>query len=65
MIRKGILHVKEILSLVKIVHGTDYPADMANHQPAREIPGLSRLSETDQRRILYGNAKKIYGLQTC
>jgi aminocarboxymuconate-semialdehyde decarboxylase len=46
----------------RIVYGTDYPADMSNHQPAREIPGLSRLSEMDQEKILFGNAKKIYGL---
>jgi aminocarboxymuconate-semialdehyde decarboxylase len=46
----------------RIVYGTDYSADMANHQPAREIPGLSRLSEADQEKILYGNAKRLYGL---
>jgi aminocarboxymuconate-semialdehyde decarboxylase len=50
------------LGVDRIIYGTDYPADMGYHQPAREIPGLSRLSETDQRKILYGNAKKIYGL---
>lgn len=50
------------LGVDRIVYGTDYPADMANHQPAREIPGMSRLSEVDQEQILYGNAKKIFGL---
>jgi aminocarboxymuconate-semialdehyde decarboxylase len=46
----------------RIVYGTDYPADMGYHQPAREIPGLSRLSAADQEKILYGNAKQIYKL---
>ena len=46
----------------RIVYGTDYPADMGYHQPAREIPGLSRLSEAEQEMILSGNAKKLYGL---
>ncbi len=46
----------------RIIYGTDYPADMANHQPAREIPGLSRLSGAEQEMILFGNAKKLYGV---
>jgi aminocarboxymuconate-semialdehyde decarboxylase len=45
-----------------IIYGTDYPADMGNHQPARDIPGLSRLPEADQEKILSGNAKKLYKL---
>jgi len=50
------------LGVDRILYGTDYPADMGYHQPAREIPGLSRLSKADQEKILSGNAKKIYGL---
>jgi aminocarboxymuconate-semialdehyde decarboxylase len=50
------------LGVDRIVYGTDYAADMANHQPAREIPGLSRFSKADQEKILSGNAKKLYGL---
>jgi aminocarboxymuconate-semialdehyde decarboxylase len=46
----------------RLAYGTDYPADMANHQPAREIPGISRLSKADQEKILFGNAKKLYRL---
>jgi aminocarboxymuconate-semialdehyde decarboxylase len=46
----------------RILYGTDYPANMGNHQPAREIPGLSRLSGKDQEKILFGNATKLYGL---
>jgi aminocarboxymuconate-semialdehyde decarboxylase len=46
----------------RIVYGTDYPADMGNHQPAEEIPGLSRLPEADREKILSGNAKKLYKL---
>lgn len=46
----------------RIVYGTDYPADMGNHQPAREIPGLSRLSVEDQEKILSANAKKLFKL---
>jgi aminocarboxymuconate-semialdehyde decarboxylase len=45
-----------------IAYGTDYPADMGYNQPAREIPGLSRLSKDDQEKILYGNARKLYKL---
>ncbi len=46
----------------RIVYGTDYPADMGNHQPAGDIPGLSRLPAADQEKILSGNAKKLYKL---
>jgi aminocarboxymuconate-semialdehyde decarboxylase len=46
----------------RILYGTDYPADMGYQQPAREIPGLPRLSKADQEKILSGNAKKLYGL---
>ena len=46
----------------RIAYGTDYPADMGYHQPARKIPGLSRLSKADQEKILFGNAKKLYKL---
>ncbi len=45
-----------------ILYGTDYPADMGNHQPARDIPGLSRLPAADQEKILSGNARKLYRL---
>jgi aminocarboxymuconate-semialdehyde decarboxylase len=50
------------LGVDRIIYGTDYPADMANHQPAREIPGMKRLSKVDQEKILSGNVKKLYGL---
>ena len=50
------------LGVDRVLYGTDYPADMANHQPAREIPGLKRFSKADQGKILSGNAKKLYGL---
>jgi aminocarboxymuconate-semialdehyde decarboxylase len=50
------------LGVDRIVYGTDYPADMGNQQPARKIPGLSRLSKTAQDKILFGNAKKLYGV---
>ena len=46
----------------RIVYGTDYPATMVNPQPARKISGLSRVSTSDQEKILFGNAKKLYGL---
>ncbi|MFP6871387.1 MAG: amidohydrolase family protein [Nitrospinota bacterium] len=46
----------------RVLYGTDYPADMGNHQPARDIPGLTRLSEADQEKILTANAKKLYKL---
>jgi len=46
----------------RIVYGTDYPADMGNHQPARKIPGLSRLSKVAQDKILFRNAEKLFGL---
>ena len=50
------------LGAERILYGTDYPADMGYHQPARDIPGLNRLSESDQEMILTGNARRVYGL---
>jgi len=46
----------------RLVYATDYPFDMGNLGPAREIPGLSRLPEADREKILGGNARKIYRL---
>ncbi len=50
------------LGAERILYGTDYPADMGYHQPAREIPGLNRLPEADQEMILSGNARRVYRL---
>jgi hypothetical protein len=50
------------LGVDHVVYGTDYPADMGYNQPAQEIPGLSRLSKTDQEKILFRNAMKLYGV---
>jgi aminocarboxymuconate-semialdehyde decarboxylase len=50
------------LGVDRILYGTDYPADMGYHQPAWKIPGLSRLSKAAQDKILFGNAKKLYGV---
>ena len=45
-----------------VLYGTDYPFDMGNRGPAREIPGLARLPAADQGKILSGNARKLYKL---
>jgi aminocarboxymuconate-semialdehyde decarboxylase len=45
-----------------ILYGTDYPFDMGNLGAAREIPGLSRLDENDQEKILLDNAKQFFRL---
>jgi aminocarboxymuconate-semialdehyde decarboxylase len=46
----------------QIVYATDYPFDMGNLGPARDIPGLSRLPAPDREKILAGNARRIFGL---
>ncbi len=51
------------LGAERILYGTDYPADMGYHQPARDIPGLDRLSAADQEMILSANARRVYGLR--
>ena len=48
----------------QIVYATDYPFDMGDLGPAREIPGLSRLPAADREKILAGNARKLYRLTT-
>ena len=50
------------LGAERILYGTDYPADMGCHRPAREIPGLSRLPEAEREMILSGNARRVYRL---
>lgn len=45
-----------------ILYGTDYPFDMGNLGPARDIPGLSILSQSDQGKILAANAEKLFGI---
>jgi aminocarboxymuconate-semialdehyde decarboxylase len=44
----------------RVLYGTDYPFDMGNLGPAREIPGLSRLPAGDQEKILSTNVKALY-----
>lgn len=56
------VYAAETLGADRILYGTDYPADMGYHQPAKDIPGLSRLPEADQEKILTSNAKKLYKL---
>ncbi len=48
------------LGAERVLYGTDYPADMANHQNCREIPGMSRLEEKQQNQILIENVRKLY-----
>ena len=43
-----------------ILFATDYPFAMGALGPAREIPGLARLSADQQEKILSGNARKLY-----
>ncbi len=43
-----------------ILYGTDYPWDVGDLGPAVEIPGLSRLSQVEQEKILASNTKRLY-----
>ena len=52
----------KILGSENILYGTDYPFDMGNLGPAKDIPGLSRLPESDREKILFENAKKVFGI---
>jgi aminocarboxymuconate-semialdehyde decarboxylase len=45
-----------------ILYGTDYPFDMGDLGAARGIQGLSRLSAAHRKKILVGNARKLYKL---
>lgn len=45
-----------------VLYGTDYPFNMGLLGPAEKTPGLSRLSASDQEKVLSGNAKKLYKL---
>ena len=40
----------QIIGIDCILYGTDYPFDMEYLSPAREIPGISRMSEADQEK---------------
>lgn len=42
-----------------ILYGTDYPFDMGNLGPAREVPGISRLTSADQEKIYSENAMTL------
>ncbi len=46
----------------RVLYGTDYPFDMGYLKKAAKIPGLARLPEKDQARILGGNVRKLYRL---
>ncbi len=45
-----------------ILYGTDYPFDMGYLGPAKKVPGLSRLSSEDQKKLLSENAEKLFKL---
>jgi aminocarboxymuconate-semialdehyde decarboxylase len=45
-----------------ILYGTDYPFDMGDLGPAKDMPGLSRLSDEDQKKILSENSKNLFKL---
>ncbi len=45
-----------------ILYGTDCPWNIGNLEPAKDVPGLSRLSADDQEKILVGNVKRLYKL---
>jgi predicted TIM-barrel fold metal-dependent hydrolase len=42
-----------------ILYGTDCPWNIGNLEPAKEIPGLSRLAAEDQEKILSGNGQRL------
>jgi len=51
------------LGVNRILYGTDYPFDMGNLKKAEKIPGLSRFSKKDQKKMLFDNVKKLYKLK--
>ena len=57
---RRIVSESKALGAERVLYGTDYPADMANHQNCREIPGMSRLEEKQQNQILIENVRKLY-----
>ena len=46
----------------QILYGTDCPWNIGNLEPAKDIPGLSRLSEEDRQKILAENVSALYKL---
>jgi len=50
------------LGVDRIIYATDYPFDMGNLCPARDIPGLSLLSPDNQEKILSTNALSIFSI---
>ncbi len=51
------------LGVNRILYGTDYPFDMGYLKKAERIPGLSRFSKKDQKKMLLDNVKKLYKLK--
>ncbi|MEE9241299.1 MAG: amidohydrolase family protein [bacterium] len=51
------------LGVNRILYGTDYPFDMGYLKKAEKIPGLSRFSKKDQKKMLFDNVKKLYKLK--
>ena len=51
------------LGVGRILYGTDYPFDMGYLNKAGRIPGLARLSQKDQNRILFENVKRLYKIK--
>lgn len=50
----------KILGADIVLYGTDYPFDMGNLCPAKEVPGLPRLSEQDREKIFRINAEHFF-----
>lgn len=57
-------YLVETVGVERVMLGTDYPFDMGDHDPVKNIAALSHLSDSQKEMVFGGNAAALFKLDT-
>ena len=58
---KALKCLVDLAGIERVMLGSDYPYDMADHDPYKSVCNLN-LNDNDTAKLLYANTEKIFGL---